>query len=926
MFPTTSPGRALALGLAALLVIHGCGGETTGPGPGPDPDPTSTVRVTATTTGASLDDDGYVVQLDGLTRSIEANGSVLFEDVEPGTHTVQLTGVAARCAVTGESSLDVVAPAGAVADVTFEVECGRFVQVPCPALELESTTGLPLDEVSLGTLPASFDLPVAASVSVDGTTPAGLAFVRSGEPDGGAGPHLVVPLHPVTPLEGGVVHLTVSDGTSACAPVDFTIQPLPAADGELEAVVDLLQAILTEQADHLGTTPEALVASPLDEIPPELWPLALAQTVLDDPSNPQSLRAAAEGTLGEEVTDWLDRLVARTGVRSSLEMLPPPAPERRPRAFADVSDLQCSREFVNGSDASVLEGCMAAAAEARRAASGISKKVSEDIGTALSAVGDFADFYGVPLVDVVDAMFSAFFWLIYNEREKTAAVYPSRFTSMTLEVDRTRFAEDEDAEGRVTRAEVTATNEGYDLQKVIFEALEEGFSLAQATGKFDFSTWEPIDKAFGKLQPLIKRRLAELEIEDLQIPVESFGPVDLADPEWIQARVAAGEAIEIVDEIGYRPRLWGPATLSVRTFDGKFGGQQIAGQVEITVPAIQMIITPKDTVVAPSEPGRPNPVTLEVTVLESASPDSVELDQSEHPRQGEAHLTVNQGSNVHQVTYIPPVDPDFDAPDLVVVRHTARAGARKNGPPRTATATLRFGDLTISPRSACLDPGDPPLKFEAEVEGVTDAEVRWEASVGDIDDDGSYSAPPTPPAGGEATITAFLADRPELRDSVTIHIGGCSCAVSVTVDGVADQGEGLPGFDLAEGGTVVKGMFSFLEAVGDVGGNVSWGFAETPSDPTYRPVGTTGGPFSVVVDGTQPGVGPYHSYFTPEGEETGLRVQATLTENDGNVLAGRLDGSVWLWYEDRAGTFSMEFRIVADPAVSDALERRCILE
>lgn len=78
------------------------------------------LTVTAATTGTDLDPDGYDVIVDGgdPINLADINGSLWF-DIAPGMHSVELTGVADNCSVTGDNSRDVTAPA----EETFEVDC-----------------------------------------------------------------------------------------------------------------------------------------------------------------------------------------------------------------------------------------------------------------------------------------------------------------------------------------------------------------------------------------------------------------------------------------------------------------------------------------------------------------------------------------------------------------------------------------------------------------------------------------------------------------------------------------------------------------------------------------------------------------------------------------------------------------------------------
>ena len=87
------------VGLLLLTVLWACGDS----GTEPDPDAeTGSVAVTAVTTGTDLDTE-YGVTIGSLSGTVPANGSVTIANVPVGAATVQLTGVATNCAVTGRS-------------------------------------------------------------------------------------------------------------------------------------------------------------------------------------------------------------------------------------------------------------------------------------------------------------------------------------------------------------------------------------------------------------------------------------------------------------------------------------------------------------------------------------------------------------------------------------------------------------------------------------------------------------------------------------------------------------------------------------------------------------------------------------------------------------------------------------------------------
>jgi len=84
-----------------------------------------TLRVRIATTGGDLDPNGYRVNVLGLgfQDGTTVNGSVGFYFVPPGEYPVQLSDIAANCAVVGANPQTAVVTEGATAEVAFAVTC-----------------------------------------------------------------------------------------------------------------------------------------------------------------------------------------------------------------------------------------------------------------------------------------------------------------------------------------------------------------------------------------------------------------------------------------------------------------------------------------------------------------------------------------------------------------------------------------------------------------------------------------------------------------------------------------------------------------------------------------------------------------------------------------------------------------------------------
>jgi hypothetical protein len=790
-----------------------------------------------------------------------------------------------------------------------EQQLGPYTEVVCTGLTLSSTTGTTLDRIPIGSLPSSFDPPFAAALLDSDDKPVGLAYVREDE---SGTLNLHVPLHPSDPLEGGPVRLALTDGTRACAPVDLSIEPLPAAEGELAAVVDLLAAEVDAQAAVFGATGDELRTAPFDDLDPSLWPLAMAQAVIDGADNDGSLRAIADGGLGADVLDWTDRLLARTGLLEHLSAPPPArvlgaatAPVASPSR--SVEGLLCQPDYVD--TGAQLDFCMEKAAEIAASVTGISREVSEDIKQVFADL----DSNNLPLAGEVKVIFSAMFWVIYTQREQAASLLPSQFTAMEAEADPQELREDDEAQVSL-RATVYATSLGYNLQDQIIDGLKEAVSLVETTGKFDFSTGTALDDAAGKLAPHVESRLRDIDIDALDLPAELFGPVTLVENDLLDSRIVSGDALSYVDDVTYEGHLRGPSTISVRTQDGSFGGTQIADQLDFEVTPLQVGISPTVAYMGADEVR-----TFDVTVSASKFTQEIELFDTE-ALQGMAELTLGEGGS-HYVTYVAPANPNPQQVDLIKVRHTSTAGARAASEEvRSAVAEVRFGRLYVTVDKPCIEPGET-VQFTASFDGNEGVAVTWSASVGDIDENGLYTAPDEP---ASIVVTATLASNPDIQATRGLQIGGCSCSVSFTLSGVPSTAtDGLPNFSLTEGRTGITG----LNWVGSLTA-VSLGFGPDPYVPTPMPVGQTGG-YPVIVQGVMPSVGSFHSHFTPDGDVVeGASLNANITRNEGgNVLEGSVNGSVVLWTDEQPTVgFTLDFIITADEGLSDATRSRCLMD
>jgi hypothetical protein len=103
------------------------------------------LQVTASTSGSDPDADGYTVTIDGsLSQHVGSNASVTFNNLDVGTHSVQIetSSVASNCTVGGSNPRNVDVTFNATATTTFSISCvARVGSVQASA----STSGVDQD-------------------------------------------------------------------------------------------------------------------------------------------------------------------------------------------------------------------------------------------------------------------------------------------------------------------------------------------------------------------------------------------------------------------------------------------------------------------------------------------------------------------------------------------------------------------------------------------------------------------------------------------------------------------------------------------------------------------------------------------------------------------------------------------------------------
>jgi len=85
---------------------------------------TGSLAVTIVSVGDTLDPDGYTITLNGTeSKAADPVDIVTFNDLAPGTHSIELSGTAKNCTLIGANPRNITVTTGQLAETTFDVMC-----------------------------------------------------------------------------------------------------------------------------------------------------------------------------------------------------------------------------------------------------------------------------------------------------------------------------------------------------------------------------------------------------------------------------------------------------------------------------------------------------------------------------------------------------------------------------------------------------------------------------------------------------------------------------------------------------------------------------------------------------------------------------------------------------------------------------------
>jgi hypothetical protein len=373
-------------------------------------------------------------------------------------------------------------------------------------------------------------------------------------------------------------------------------------------VLNAMRLLISEQAALFDASIESLREADPAALPPHLLPLYLAQSTLDGPDNPNSLRAIVEGTaplIGHGPGDiaLTDALLARIGLLalvSERRAALPTATASMLRGQSSASWSSSGAPFTAGDDAmsaAELDRQMNIAAWGRANTEGASGDVLDKVGVVIGLGGLVPN----PVGKAASAAAGSALFGMTKGAEAAAKLLPSKFDSMEFELTHGSLLEDDPRVGEWSNVSVVASSEGWRLDKALVETL---LQFVRAKGSYD--SWLTAFQPPGlreSLDDMFRDYAVDAAVAAwgdaagiITIPPRQFGPVDITAEPWSEAQVSF--ALEAVGRQGYRlDSSWEgglEAEIELRTTGGpsRFGNRGITRKRAVRIDPVTITFDP----------------------------------------------------------------------------------------------------------------------------------------------------------------------------------------------------------------------------------------------------------------------------------------------------------------------------------------------
>lgn len=654
----------------------------------------------------------------------------------------------------------------------------------CDELMLSATNGEPLDIIWVTGLPANFDaMAVYLEASGEGIGmlfPAGPVENRQAE--------FRIPPSPDFNPEGAITDLTITNGTYACPPLSFAIDPLPAAVGDYETYVedldDGLKHAIGLLAQSLGSDYSTLSNMPAA---PEnsLLPLYLAVQILETyfaelpAATPEEQDILLRLLQQAEVVDTLEDVIAEleTWLVDHTSAITSLAPANS-SALTRGTNAQQTLALVR---AAGTDDCLhvpppdISIDSTERLSDVMTGTLGKNMSTAFGGMATAMGFVSVALEP------TGFLGSISDVAGVTATalklggdfiqgIYPSRFISLTFDVESPIYEDKDLPRSKWDNAQARVASTGFSISRAADEfALAAagmspvgGFLISGASSTASTLFADEVDAAFESLGN---------NLGCIRTDSQTWGPFDVNAPRYVK-ETYTGTSITRMLRDEYVPARIGQSTIQLDILGQAFGGATIGASRPVTVEAKTITISPRNAVV--TNPADPVELIVRIDAYKPELYNPTLLPGGNLPSPPD--FTKLEDGLYRVIVTTSTEEKDF--PMLFKVASTSQVLPPEQ-PAREDFVKIHLGSaIEIAPPPGCIPVGET-ADLEAILSGFTNPESRmvtWNASAGSITPKdptrlATYQAPNAP---GTYTISAetpaLSSSAPPLTDEIQVTV------------------------------------------------------------------------------------------------------------------------------------------------------------
>lgn len=596
----------------------------------------------------------------------------------------------------------------------------------------------------------------------------------------------LLPLHPATPGQGGPVTLEMTLGDEQ-ASFDIELDALPAAPGAFDGFVETMRTELERRATQLGSSLDELSTAPMTGLDDDLATIKLVAGFVDDGTDHDLESTLDRLGLTPEQVALADAIVAKTNPIDLLSVDGSSSGEvegimsarvrsgRAASALAEESTAGCRVKTIPIDTMEQLASALQTGLDARNAvADGFLGDETDQFISNVTAGGGILIGAGVvtgvlaPEAVVAGGALGAANAVYATARllqMTDAANYPSKFDTLDVAVDKPTMNEDFIEDGRITKADLTASSPGFNAADAFagIGAAAADAILATGVGKAAGEAGRVADGMIASTGFLRETTLGEAiktGKEFFEFCGQSWTlPVPL-DKKYLEIFPVGPIEVD-VEAATYRPTKVGDAKIRLET-TSFFPGAYAIADANVTTERLEVFGSPLEIEVERAG------ATIAITgTIQSA--DTLKL--AWETERGEWVDGLGDETDFRETTRQLET-PQDDGAYPFDVRMTSRSttGLREAATDeRRATVTVKLKGLTVEPDPGTVRPGGL-LQFTAKGDDGAPREATWRATGGVIDkNSGLYTAGTVP---GTYSVTATAKDDRNVSDSATVIISG----------------------------------------------------------------------------------------------------------------------------------------------------------